>query len=114
MIIGNFNASEDQLWKWFRIPGTDGEVELKLVTRDEMTALAKSQDLSLQARYVVNNLWRNFKNMRDRNGTLIADNTDDNRALMLTYRPLWAFVITKLTDLSHWYEEGKDGSGSAS
>jgi hypothetical protein len=112
MIVETFNASGETLWRWFEVPG-GGQVELKLVSRDELTAMAKNSDLSVQARYVVKNCWRDFKEMKDANGVDIP-NTEDNRAVMLTYRPLWNFVIGKLTDLGKWGDEGKDGSGSAS
>jgi len=113
MIVGNFNATDDQLWKWFRIPGTDGELELKLITRDELTALGKNPDLSMQARYIAKNFFRDIRNLKDRNGVDIP-NDEDNRVLLLNVsRVLWSFVTLKLTDLSAWFDEGKGDSGSA-
>jgi len=113
MIVGTVNASEDQLWKWFVVPDTDAEVELRMVSRDELTALGKSSNLSIQAKYIAKHFFRDFKNMADRNGEAIV-NTEDNRVGILAYRPLWAFVTTKLTDLGGWFDEGKEDSGSVS
>ena len=113
MIVGTVNASEDSLWKWFQVPDTDAEVELRLVSRDELTALGKNSNLNAQAKYIAKNFFRDFKCMVDRNGIPI-ENTEENRVAVLAYRPLWAFVTNKLTDLGGWFDEGKDDSGSAS
>jgi len=113
MIIATHNASEEQLWKWFTIPGDDGEVELKLITRDELTSLGKSKDLSVQAKTIAKHFFRDFKNMVDANGVAIP-NTEEQRVKIQTYRPIFNFIIDKLTDLGAWSEEGKGVSGSAS
>ena len=113
MIVGTVNATEDQLWKWFTVPDTDAEVELRLVSRDELTALGKSTNLNVQAKYIAKHFFRDFKNFQDRNGDAI-ENTEENRIAVLAFRPLWAFVTNKLTDLGGWFDEGKGDSGSVS
>ena len=107
------NATDDQLWKWFTVPGQDGEVELRLLSRDELTALGKNTSLPVQAKYIATNFFRDFKNMKDINGEEVK-NSLEMRVEVLTDRQLWAFVTSKLTDLGGWFEEGKGGSGSAS
>jgi hypothetical protein len=113
MQIDTMNATEDDLWRWFKIPDTDAEVELRLVTRDDLTQIAKTSDLTVQARTVAKGFFRDFRNMKDRRGEDIP-NTEANRVEMLKFRRLFVFVMNTLMDVSRWSEEGKDGSGSGS
>ena len=113
MILHHVNAKEEQLWKWFHFPGSDAEVELRLVTRDELLKANAAGVVSAFADYVGRHWFRDFKHLKDANGVDIP-NTDDNRAAILQDLVLWGFIQEKLLKAEEWHREGKTDSGSAS
>lgn len=118
MRVAHFNASEDQLWRWFDIPGTNARLELKLVTLAESGKFKNPKKDAEEAaafyrRHVAKNWFRGFENLLDVNGTPIP-NTEESRFEILQDRELWSWVSGKLDRSSNWWEEGKADSGSAS
>ena len=113
MKIGHFNATAEQMWKWFKMPGTDAEFEIKLITRDEFLKSNATGDTSLFASHVARNLVRGFKNLLDCNGVPIP-NTPENRIVIMQSLDVWSFVQSKLLATAEWSDEGKDVSGSVS
>ena len=111
--IGHFNATAEQMWRWFTMPGTDAEFELKLITRDELLKSNAAGDTAVFANHVARNLMRGFKNLIDCNGVDIP-NTPDNRVVILQSLEVWAFVQAKLLNAAEWHDEGKGDSGSVS
>lgn len=111
--VKHVNAKEDQLWKWFRFPGSDAEFELKLITRDELLKGNAAGEVSAFADHVGRHWFRNFKNLMDANKVAIP-NTEENRVAILQDLGLWAFIQEKILKAVGWNDEGKDDSGSAS
>jgi len=113
MIVGNFGSSPEELWAWFRLPDSDGEVELRLMNRMELKVLSENTDLAAEARLIAKSYFRDFRNLKDRHGADIP-NTEENRAIIMTTLEIGPFVTRKLISGSGWFAEGKGGSGSAS
>lgn len=114
MRIGHFNAREDQLWRWFQIPGTKARLELRLITTTDINAYKNPNNEPGHYRAHVAKAWfRGFDGLEDANGVAI-ENTEANREVILQDADLWAFVIGKIGRSKEWWEEGKGDSGSAS
>jgi hypothetical protein len=111
--FGHVNASAAQVWRWFKFPGTDFEVELRLVTRTELVASTKGARDDGYPKYVVEHWFRDFKNAKDVNGVDIP-NTPDNRLALLDDLDLWRWMQDKFQSASEWREEGNGGSDSGS
>lgn len=113
MIFPHVNAAADKLWRWFKVPGSEAEVELKLITRSELQAMAVSGDIAAESKYAAEHFFRGFRGCKDANG-LELPNTREIRAAMLEDQFFGPWVNRKLLDLAAWRDEGKGGSGSAS
>lgn len=114
MRIGHINASDDQLWRWFPVPGTNARLEIKLITTVESNAFKNPKnDPAAYRLHVAKNWFRGFENILDANGAPI-ENTEANRAAILIDMDLWVWLQSKLGRSQEWWDEGKGDSGSAS
>lgn len=119
MNLGHIN-SPNGYWKWFQIPGTDAEVELRLPLVPERRTVARQnakqpeelQDDEYRA-HIAREWFRDFRGMRDANGGEL-ENTVAIRIAILQAPDLWLFVTEKLVRFEDWRERGNADSGSAS
>lgn len=116
MKFPHMNATDDQLWKWFKVPGdkTGAEFELKLITRRELQQLrTTSKNDDALYRKIANDYFRGFKGCVDVNGAEIP-NTIANREVMLNDQDFGRWVLEQLMAVGGWRDEGKGDSGIAS
>jgi len=112
MRFPHVNATPEQLWRWFKVPGTDAEVELKLASRSELQEIIRPTDLAAECKLVAERFFRAFKGCVDVNGVEIP-NTVESRALLLQDHELGPWITTRLWQVKEWRDEGKGDGGSA-
>ena len=119
MKVGHINSPNGH-WKWFKIPGTDAEVELKLPLVPERRILARQnakepeeiQDDEYRA-HIAREWFRDFRGMLDAKGDPL-ENTVAIRIAILQAPDIWVFVTERFVRFEGWRDEGKADSGSAS
>ncbi len=116
MRFQHVNAEESAMWKWFKFRQGDQEceVELKLLTREELAALQRKHpnDVDRQTDHIAEHWFRNIRGAFDAKGETIQ-NTPQLRRELLKDQDLWLYINSKLASAAAWRLEGNGDSGSA-